>query len=304
MLTPNPGQAALIRRTFHLAENEPVPELTPQEGGITNHSFRFSLNGSDYIMREPGQDTEVYLNRYQEAEIYRIIDPLCISDEIVALEPETGRKISKFWNSARTCDGSKPEEVAACMDVLRTLHRLNLKAPHDYDLFRINRVFIGFFPETSWHSDHAEVQQRCMDMEPILARFKKYAILCHCDAVPENFLFIDEDKGPELRLIDWEYAGNHDPAIDVSMFCNSAFYDHEGLETLMRCYLEGQDPSPEFRLRVYGYLALIGLLFSNWAEYMYTPEFDVRDYGFAQYAYARDYSRRFWELLPEVTECD
>ena len=304
METPNPGQEALIRRSFHLAETAPVPKLTPLEGGITNNSFRFSHGGQDYIMREPGRDTETYLNRFQEAEVYKIVSSLGISDEVVALEPETGRKISKFWNSARTCDGGKPEEVRACMAALRALHRMELRAPHDYDLFRMNRIFISFLPETSWYDDHDEIQKRCMNMEPVLAKYKKYAILSHCDAVPENFLFIDEENGPELRIIDWEYAGNHDPAIDVSMFCNSAFYDDEALNKLMRCYLEGREPDPEFRLRVYGYLALIGLFFSNWAEHVYSPEEDVREYGGLQYHYAREYSREFWELLPEVTECD
>ena len=303
-IKPNAVQASLIRRTFHLAENEPVPELTPMDGGLTNHSFRFSCRGSKYIIRAPGQDTEIYLNRYQEAAVYRTILPLGISEEVVALEPETGQKITKYWESARTCDPGDWSQVSKCMAALRSLHSRKLRLPHDHDLFRMNRIFIGFLTEPSWYDDHDEVQKRCMDMEPVLEKFKKYAILSHCDAVPENFLFIHEENGPELRLIDWEYCGNHDPAIDVAEFANSAFYDHDGLERLMVEYLEGEAPSPEYRLRVYGYLALFGIWYSNWAEHVCTPEYDVREYGEAQFAYAREYSRRFWALMPEVMECE
>ncbi|MFR7977894.1 MAG: phosphotransferase [[Ruminococcus] torques] len=52
----------------------------------------------------------------------------------------------------------------------------------------------------------------------------KKEVLTHIDAVPDNFLFIEEASGStSIRLIDWEYAGMQDPHIDIAMFCIYSF---------------------------------------------------------------------------------
>ena len=70
-----------------------VDYKTTIEGGITNSAFRFQCRGEDCIMREPGKDSGEYISRIQEAAVYRKIKGLGISDEVLAIEPETGRKI-------------------------------------------------------------------------------------------------------------------------------------------------------------------------------------------------------------------
>ena len=44
-IQPTPEQAALIRRA--LGTEEPLPELEPIPGGLTNHSFRFRFGGGE-----------------------------------------------------------------------------------------------------------------------------------------------------------------------------------------------------------------------------------------------------------------
>ena len=298
-IKPDPAQAALIRRALCMEPSEETPDLYPAEGGLTNHSFRFSCRGQDYLFREPGQDSFTYINRYQEAGAYAAVRGVIPTDELVALEPESGRKITRFWRTARTCDPSRESDVQACMAMLRRLHGAKLQVKDTYSLCDLNRAFIGWKTTPSVYPDYREVEKRCMDMEPILAKYRKYAILSHCDTVADNFLFIEGASGSELRLIDWEYAGMHDPAVDVAMFANDGGYTPEQVEWLMECYL-GRTPDPEYTLRVYGYLALTGLCYSNWAERQLEAGIDWGDYGPGQYGRAQLYSKLFWELLPKV----
>ena len=299
-IIPSPPQADLIRRTFNLEPTEPLPALTPIEGGMTNSSFRFRCRGEDCILREPGEDTGLFVFRDQEAASYHAISSLGISDEVLALEPETGRKISRFWDGARIADPRDPQDVRRCMAQLRHLHDCRIAVPHRYELGRLNRLFLAWMPASSVHPGHRELQQSCMDMEKILLRYAaQHAVLCHCDPVAANFLFFPRDGREELRLIDWEYSGMADPAVDLAMFANDAGYTPEETDGLIRCYLGGE-PAPDFTMRVYGYLAFTADTLSNWEEYLRAQGIDSGDYGQRQFQTAVLYSRLFWELLSRV----
>ena len=252
-------------------------------------------------MREPGADSFTYINRLQEAAVYAAVRGVVPTDEVVALEPESGRKIAKFWRSARICDPNDEQDVIACMAMIRKLHEKKLHVDYEYNSFELNRTFIGWKTLPSIYPDYEAVEKRCMDMEPILKRYWDHAVLSHCDTVAANFLFIDEGRGQELRLIDWEYAGMHDPCVDIAMFANDGDYSPERTDWLMECYL-GEAPTPAFRMRVYGYLALTGLCYSNWEERERMAGRGDEDYGVRQHSHAVRYSRLFWELYPEVEE--
>lgn len=73
----------------------------------------------------------------------------------------------------------------------------------------------------------------------------------------DNFLFIPGDGGEELHLIDWEYAGMHDPHIDIAMFCIYAFYDREQVDRLIDLYFP-EGCADAVRVKIYGYIAACG----------------------------------------------
>lgn len=295
----NARQEKLLRDVFGLKPGEDLPELYPIYGGLTNSSFRFTCRGEDFFLREPGYDTDAFVNRRHEAAVYEAINDPGLTDELVLLEPETGRKITRFWNDSRICDPENDEDVKQCMALLREFHSRQLHVGHRYDLYALIGIFRRMMPEKSIYEDYEEVEKRCLDMKPYLERYQKYAVLCHCDTSYTNFLFVGEGETRRLHLIDWEYSGEHDPCLDIAVFANAANYDHEKLSWLMNCYL-GSQPTKEFVLRVYGYGALTCLLWSNWAEYKERIGEDCAGYGPQQYRCAAEYSKLFWELLPHV----
>lgn len=105
-----------------------------------------------------------------------------------------------------------------------------------------------------------------LELEAYLEAQPKVWTLTHIDAVPDNFLFVEKNGGTEIRLIDWEYAGMQDAHVDLAMFCIYAMYDRPQVDALIDCYFTEGCPQ-EVRTKIYAYIAVCGLLWSNWCEY-------------------------------------
>jgi thiamine kinase-like enzyme len=81
----------------------------------------------------------------------------------------------------------------------------------------------------------------------------------------------------------------NDPHLDIAMFAIYAGYDREKLDRLMDWYFV-DGCSPAVRTKIYCYVALSGLLWSNWCEYKKALGVDFGDYAELQYRYAAEYS--------------
>ena len=103
--------------------------------GKTNHSYLFTCQGKQYILRIPGEGTAELVNRAQEAATYAALSGRNICDDIAHIDPESGYKISEFFENARGCDPLNPEDVEKCMAQLRAFHEMELSVPHTFDIF-------------------------------------------------------------------------------------------------------------------------------------------------------------------------
>lgn len=127
-------------------------------------------------------------------------------------------------------------------------------------------------------------------------------ILVHLDAVPDNFLFVPTADGhEEVRLIDWEYASMQDPHVDIAMFAIYALYNRQQTDMLIDQYFtEGCDPL--VRIKIYAYMAIAGLLWSNWCEYKAQLGVEFGEYSLRQYRYAKEYYALVEEELKKLEE--
>ena len=123
-------------------------------------------------------------------------------------------------------------------------------------------------------------------------------VLTHIDAVPDNFLFVEENGKEEIRLIDWEYAGMQDPHVDIAMFCIYSLYKKEQVDHLIDLYFEG-NCDDRTRIKIYCYIAVCGLLWSNWCEYKRKLGVEFGEYSLRQYRYAKDYYKIVQQELGE-----
>lgn len=279
-----------IAEVFGIAETE-ISDITVLKKGMTNRSFLFACKGKKYIMRIPGEGTDKLINRRQEADTYRVIAGKGICDDPVYIDPDNGYKITLFLPAARTCDPLDESDLKKCMKKLKEFHDMKLKTAHKFDIFGQ----IDFY-ESLWggrpsaYRDYQKTKWNVFSLKAFIDSHVEEKALTHIDAVPDNFLFYDRGDGEEVQLTDWEYAGIQDPHVDIAMFCVYAMYDRKQIDRLIHIYFKG-DCRDEIRVKIYCYIAVCGLLWSNWCEYKRYHGVEFGEYSLRQYRFAKEYYR-------------
>lgn len=281
----DPRLRAGLARLMGCEEGE-LSDFHVLKKGMTNHSYTFRCRGERYILRVPGEGTDRMIDRAGEAAVYQALHGLDICDEVAHIDPESGLKISRFYENARVCDALNAEDVSLCIQRLRRFHGLRLAVSREFDLFEQMQFYESLWAgKASVYADYAQTKRHVLSLRDFIDRQEKEYILTHIDANADNFLFIGEG---DIRLIDWEYAGMQDPHVDIAMFGIYAMYDRERMEALIDCYFQNSCPAA-VRAKIYCYIAVCGLLWSNWCEYKHQLGVDFGDYALRQYEYAKEY---------------
>lgn len=284
-----------------------VVDIAVLKKGMTNRSFLFRIdkgkNKGKYIMRIPGEGTDQLINREQEADVFKTISGLGLCDDPVYINPNNGYKITKFLEGVRVCDTESMKDLKRCMERLKAFHQMKLSVAHSFGLFEQ----IEFY-ETLWegapsiYGDYAKTKENVFSLRDFIDRVDKDWCLTHIDAVPDNFLFYTDESGAEaLQLTDWEYSGMQDPHVDIAMFCIYSLYDKKKCDRLIDIYFENSCDRIT-RAKIYAYIAICGLLWSNWCEFKRKLGVEFGEYSLAQYRFAKDYYKYAKELLEQNEE--
>ncbi len=280
-----------LAEIIQVKENE-IHNIKVLKAGMTNRSLEFAYNGKRYIVRVPGVGTEMMINRKQEYTVYQVIKDMKICDDIVYINPENGYKVSEYIENARCCNCNNMIEVAECMKYLREFHKRKLKVGHEFDIFKQIEFYESLRDGVpSEFADYEETKRNVFSLKKYIDTQNIEKVLTHIDAVPDNFLFTENG----IRLIDWEYSGMQDPHVDIAMFAVYAMYDREQVEALIDLYFD-DDCDFATRKKIYCYIAIAGLLWSNWCEYKKQLGVEFGEYNLKQYRFARDYYLLFKQL--------
>ena len=280
-----------------------IIDISVLKKGMTNRSFLFSCKNKKYIMRIPGEGTDLLINRSQEAAVYNVIGSKQICDDIAYINPENGYKITEYLSESRACNPECEEDLQKCMIKLRWFHELGLMVEHEFDIFKQIEFYEFLWKgEKSVYRDYLKTKANVQSLKYFVEEHCHTKVLAHIDAVPDNFLFVTNIKGEEeIRLIDWEYAGMQDPHVDIAMFCIYSLYDREHVDHLIDLYfVEGC--SNITRIKIYCYIAACGLLWSNWCEYKRQLGVEFGEYSLRQYRYAKEYYRILCDELEKIGE--
>ena len=270
--------------------------------GMTNRSISFCVNSGfnegKYIMRIPGVGTGRLINRHHEAEVFTAISGYGICDTPVYINPENGYKITKYLDHTRVCEVTSEFDVIRCMKKLRKFHHLKIVVGHSFDIFQQLEFYENLWDGVpSVYHDYQHTKANVLSLKGIIDGFDKEWCLTHIDAVSDNFLFCSTEDGLEdLQLVDWEYSGMQDPHVDIAMFGIYAGYDKNQMDKLIDIYFENKCDN-QTRLKIYCYIAICGLLWSNWCEYKHRLGVEFGDYSLYQYKYAQEYFAYVNELL-------
>ena len=287
----------LVSTVFQIPESD-IHNIRCLKSGMTNKSFLFQIKDRHYICRIPGPGSELLVNRRQEAASYEAIRDLGISEHVVYLDSRTGYKISEYYEGSHNARADHPEEMKACMAILRKLHGSEITVSHSFDI----RERIDFYERIcmagkgTLFEDYDSVREKMDRLMDRLERLNRPKTLSHIDSNPDNFLCLPDGS---IRLIDWEYAGMCDPLIDISMCAIYVYYKEEQMNQLAELYLE-RPANDEERMVIYSYAALGGFLWALWAIYKASLGEEFGEYTLIMYRYAKDYYKKadiLWKQL-------
>lgn len=289
----------IIKGVFSIGDSE-IVDIASVKEGMTNRSFLFTCKGQRYIIRIPGEGSGRLIKRSEEEAVYKAIAGKGLCDDVIYLNAEDGYKITRYIQNARVCNPMDWEDVAVCISKLKDFHNMQLCVAHEFDIFGKILYYEQLRQAPSMYTDYEMTKNKVWKLKSFIDRLVKKKVLTHMDAVSDNFLFTPQN---EVQLIDWEYAGMQDPHVDIAMFCIYAGYDRALIDHVIDLYFEGKQTFPE-KVKCYCYLAVCGLLWSNWCEYKSRLGVKFGDYALKQYSYAREYSEIALTYIMEGNLCE
>jgi thiamine kinase-like enzyme len=208
--------------------------LRALSGGITNRNFVASTDHGEYVVRIPGERTELLgIDRAYEAEAARRAADLGIGPAVLGMLEHVGTLVTELVSGHHL----EPTPFTARLpDVVDLIHRFHDSGPLG-GAFPIHRV-------VEWHARDASARgvmapkayerlhQLSRRIEAAFARSPTPLVPCHNDLLPGNVLFADD----RVWLLDFEYAGMNDVFFDLANLSVNSEFGHEADERLLTLY--------------------------------------------------------------------
>lgn len=253
-----------IKLVFRCDE-EDIVNFRKVNEGMTNTSFVFQIDGSDYIYRHPGDGTEKVVNRRNEKNTLIIAKKLGVDPTYIYMDVNEGWKISKFIPNFREPEYNNFEDSKKIIPVLRKLHSADVKVNYGMkpweDAVSMEELIKEKDPGSFIEYEELKKKIYLLYQHTINDGVKK--CFCHGDTYRHNWMIEPNDH---VILIDWEYSGYSDPGIDVGYYIVDAMYDYPDAERFIKEYLgESFNDTKEFHFLAY--VAIIAYYWFVWAMY-------------------------------------
>ena len=264
-----------------------ISGVVPISQGLTNLSFKFTVDGKPYVYRHPGRGTDEIINRAAEAHALGIAKHLGLDETFIYEDPVSGWKISRFIENCVPFDYRNREQVARALSLARRLHDSGETSPWSFDFWAEAVKIEQLLRKVSYPlpRDFATVFDRAARVASYMASEASTPCLCHNDFYGPNFLV----RGDDMWLIDWEYSAMGDPACDIGNFVaqGSGYTVEETLDVLPLYF--GREPSAEEVRHCLGAVGVVGYYWYVWAIFKEAQGNPVGEWLYIWYRAARDY---------------
>ncbi len=248
------------------------------DGGITNRNYRVTLGGNDYVVRQPGKDTDLLgIDRGAERQASVAAATLGIGPAVVAAVEDC--LVTRFV----ACHSVTSAEVAAGAEEiageLRAFHDCGERLPSSFSVAGLLERYAaivegrgGTLPEPYAGA------MRCALRIQAAMRVREPSP-CHNDLLTGNI--IRERCGGRIMLVDWEYAGMGDARFDLGNLAVNNDFDDAMEDRLLRAY-HGEAPSDARRAALKLMRVLSDIREAAWG--VVQGEISALDFDFAGYA--------------------
>ncbi len=260
----------------------------PIHEGLTNTSFIFEVNGKKYVYRQPGEGTDNIVNRRHEKIALEVAFKNKLDDTYIYMSELDGWKISTFIDNFKEPNYQSFEDSLKIIEILKKLH--NIKAeeinwtfePID-EALRLEKIIKE--KTTIQMEDFDSLKNKILSLYEQIKNDGIDKCFCHNDTYKSNWMLTPT----KTILIDWEYAGLADPAIDIGYYIVDAMYSFEEAEKILKAYC-GEEYS-KVRFHYLSYVAIIAYYWFVWALYRESCGSIIGDSLYNWYIMAKRYSK-------------
>src|SRR5690348_2207852 len=232
--------------------------IAPLSGGLTNENYLVEVEGARYVMRLPGQSTELLaIDRANEVYNTRSAATTGIGPKVLEHVAGVDVMVLEFIPGP-TMSAKSLQSARMVARMAQSFHRLHA-APRflqDFNMFRLIESYLAIVEEhevtipegyRDWLATIAEIEQA-------VEVHAQARVPCHNDLLCENFI----DDGTALRIVDYELSGNNDPCFDLGNTAQEAELDQELRGALCEAYFGRADRRQLARMSLFALMSDVG----------------------------------------------
>jgi thiamine kinase-like enzyme len=268
--------------------------ISPLSGGLTNENFLVTAGGARYVMRIPGQSTELLsIDRANEVHNTRAAAATGIGPRVLEVVPELDAMVLEFIEGL-TMSAETLRSAGMARRMAESFRRLH-SAPRflqDFNMFRLIETYLEIVDahDVTIPGDYRERLTVVADIERAVSVGSLPSVPCHNDLLCENFI----DDGAMLRIVDYELSGNNDPCFDLGNTAQEAEFDERLRSALCEAYFGRSDPQQLARMNLFALMSDVG--WTLWGAIQ--ARISAIDYDFKTY-----YATR-WERAVQVLDSE
>ena len=206
-------------------------------GGLTNVIVKVTAADGGQVVARIGTDDSALLAIDRDAELAAsLAGAVTGAAPDVVCRSEPAEVLVVAWIDGRTLSADDLRDDAMLprvADLCRRLHD-GPGLPVDFDMFDVQARYLGIARQHGF-----PLPVGYLDLMPAFGRIREALAErpadrrpCHNDLLAENFI----DDGERLWMVDFEYAGNNDPAFELGNIASESGLPTEALAELVRLY--------------------------------------------------------------------
>lgn len=236
-------------------------------GGLTNHTYKVTTeDGSEYVVRIPGEGTEELIVRSDEEKSTRLACRLGVDAELLHFGSD-GSKVTRYIKNAVTMSADtlkSADRIKKVADIFKTIHSCGEDTGVPFEVFEMAAGYEKIIADkkVSMFADYDAIKRAVMAVKAETdISVNALKVPCHNDPLCENWV---EGDG-RMYLIDWEYAGMNDGMWDLGDVSIEAGFGKEEDALLLRCYL-GREPDVTEEKHLLASKIYVDYLWTLWAK--------------------------------------
>jgi thiamine kinase-like enzyme len=261
-------------------------EVQPISGGLTNTNYRVDVAGTPYVVRIPGESTELLaINRENEYYNTKAAAEAGVGAKIAYYLPDLQVMVLAYiYGETMSIQAlQRPGMPARIAQSLKMLHA-GPRFLTDFNMFRLTEYYLKIAQEYKVRipTGYPERMPAIQQIEQALLVNPLPTVPCNNDLLAENYI----DDGQILRTIDFEYSGNNDPCFELGNTCQEQQYDEPRIVEMCAAYFGQPYPDKLARMKLNMIMSDVGwTLWASIQAKISTIDFDF--WGWAVERWAR-----------------